>query len=337
MFYTFGIISYGCVPSKHIIQVPLCQDVRIFFLQCLEDCHAVCISAHLEGGPGHTSLEGAADYLCYNPPVILFWWLSVVFNSSISDSTKLLYKSLLDVLSVNPWEIPVAPGKNSRVPAGSPGRLHHCCRTMAGPVDTWKRCVRESTPTGYAQAEVSSLCAFHAPSQLLPLWLLSRLGPSSCPYHIFLLVWLAHWLCDWCDFPLSVGIFKCLHQGSNQTVRRSQRPKEWCSSFEYYSQINCFLVFFCLGIQLLLWLQMTGHTRHWRACQDPRSSGLSATPCRSWCASIAMLPYCTLLVSCEHSNAADGHGIIILFRNIMFLGKGLFPEAEKYSVCGGHL
>lgn len=260
-----------------------------------------------------------------------FWWLSVVFDASIRDSTKLLYKSLLDVFSVNPWEIPVDPGKNSRVPAGSPGRLHPCCHTMAGPSESG---VSEKA---HPQDEVSSLCAFHAPSQLLPLWLLSRLEPSSCPYHIFILVWLAHWLCDWCDFPLSVGIFKFLHQGSNQTARRRQRPKEWCSSFEYYSQINYFLVFFCFGIQLLLWLQMTGHTHQWRACQDPRSSGLSATLCRSWCASIAMLSYCTLLVSCGHSNAADGHGIIILFRNIMFLGKRLFPEAEKYSVCGGHL
>lgn len=148
MFYTFGIISYGCVPSKHIIQVHLCHDVKIFFLQCLEDCHAACFSAQLGGSPQHASLEGAIDHLCYNPPVMPFWWLRVAFSSSISDSAKIIYKSLLEVLSANPWEIAVAPGKKSRVPAGSPGRLHHCCRTVTGPVNIWKQCVRESRPIG---------------------------------------------------------------------------------------------------------------------------------------------------------------------------------------------
>lgn len=79
------------MPNKHIIQVPLCHDVRIFLLQCLEDCHAVCVSAHLGGNPLQTSLERVVDYLCYTPPVMSFWWLRVAFNFSISDSAKILY------------------------------------------------------------------------------------------------------------------------------------------------------------------------------------------------------------------------------------------------------
>lgn len=214
MFYTFGIISYGCVPSKHIIQVPLCHDVRIFLLQCLEDCQAVCVSAHLGGSPRQTSLEGAIDSLCYTPPVMPFWWLRAAFNSSHQWFCKNTLQSLLEVLSVNPWEIPMAPGKKSRVPAGSPGRLHHCCRTMTDPVDIWKPCVRESRPTGYAQAEVPFQCVFYAPSQLLPLWLLSRRGhlPVLTTYFFgltcSLTLWLV-WLSIECvDFHMSASRLK---------------------------------------------------------------------------------------------------------------------------------
>lgn len=83
-----------------------------------------------------------------------------------------------------------------------------------------------------------------------------------------------HWVCGFSNVCIKAQI---------KLPGEDKDPTEWCSSFECYSQINCFLVSFCLGIQLLLWLQMAGHTRQWCACQDPRSSGLSATPCRSWC------------------------------------------------------
>lgn len=144
-----------------------------------------------------------------------FWWPRVAFNSSISDSKKILHWYLLEMLYVNPWEIPVALGENFMVLAESSGRLHHCCHTMIGSVNTWKWRVRESRPSDYAQTQVSSQCVFHVPSQLLPLWLQSRLKPSSYQSH-GVLAWLTHWLCDWCGFPLSEEIFKCLHQDSNQ-------------------------------------------------------------------------------------------------------------------------
>lgn len=140
-----------------------------------------------------------------------FWWLSVVFDASIRDSTKLLYKSLLDVLSVNPWEIPVAPGKNSRVPAGSPGRLHPCCRTMAGPVNTWKRCVRESTPTRWSLFSVCLPCPKPAAASLAP----EQTGAIFLPLpHIYfgltcsLTLWLM-WLSIECgDFQISASGLK---------------------------------------------------------------------------------------------------------------------------------
>lgn len=269
------------MPSKHIIQVPLCHDVRIFLLQCLEDCQAVCVSAHLGGSPRHTSLEGAIDSLCYTPPVMPFWWLRAAFNSSHQWFYKNTLQSLLEVLSVNPWEIPMAPGKKSRVPAGSPGRLHHCCRTMNWSSGHLKAmCQRKQTRrlcTSWSPFPVCLLCPKPAAASLAP----EQAGPSSGPYHIFLLAWLAHWLCDWCDFPLSVWIFICLHQGSNQTARRRQRPNRMMFKFWTLVTNKLLLGFFLPRDTIAVWLQMAGNTRQWCARQDPRSSGLSATPCRS--------------------------------------------------------
>lgn len=51
--------------------------------------------------------------------------------------------------------------------------------------------------------------------------------------------------------------------------------------------------------------------------------------------SVTMLSYWTLLVSHGDWKAADGHGIIILLRNIMFWGKSTLARGGKiFSMWG---